>query len=127
MLIWLGNCLFRQGKEDEARFAYAKAFLCAPWEVELDELDDKELLEAIADEDIYSAAVCGWLRRVLPFVEVEVGSPHDRKHEESLLIYHAVGRAERARAMGAHEEMVEQRRLLKRLAPAVFLEYMGRM
>ena len=127
ILIWLGNCLFRQGKEDEARFVYAKALLGAPWEVELDELDDKELLGAIADEDIYSAAVCGWLRRVLPFVEVEVGSPHDRKHEESLLIYRTAGRAERARARGAHEEMVEQRRLLKHLAPAIFLEYMGRL
>ncbi|HSB68589.1 MAG TPA: tetratricopeptide repeat protein [Candidatus Methylomirabilis sp.] len=116
ILIWLGNCLFRQGKEDEARFVYAKAFLGAPWEVELDELDDKELLEAIADEDIYSAAVCGWLRRLLPFVDVEVACPHDRKHEESLLVYHAVGGAEQARARGAHEEMVEQRRLLRQLA-----------
>jgi tetratricopeptide (TPR) repeat protein len=127
LLICLGNCLLRQGRKTEARVVYARAFLSSPWEVELGEIDDKDLVGAIADEDIYSAAVCGWLRHVLPFVDVAVGSPHDGKHKEALLVYQTVRRAERARGKAAHEEMVQQRRLLKEIAPTVFFEYMGRM
>lgn len=127
ILVWLGNCLFKQRKTSEARVVYAKAVLSASSEVKLEEIEDKELVEVIADEDVYSAAIWGWLRGMLPLVDVEEGPPHDRKHAEALRVYQAVRRAERARAKGAHEEMVAQRRLLKELAPAVFLQYMGRM
>jgi tetratricopeptide (TPR) repeat protein len=127
ILVCLGNCLFRQGRTGEARVVYARALLAAPWEVEPEGIDDKELSWAIADQDVYSGAVWGWLRGFLPLVDVEVGSPHDGKHAESLQVYQAVRRAERARANGAHEEMVEQRRLLRQLAPAVFLAYTGRL
>lgn len=127
MMVCLGNCLFRQGKTTEARLSYAKAFLLAPWEVERDQIEDRELVQTIAEEDVYSAAVCGWLRRILPLIELKVESPHDRNHEEALLVYHTVIRAEKARAKGDHDAMVEQRRRLKRLAPGVFLEYMGRL
>ncbi len=127
MSICLGNCLLRQGRKSEARVVYATTFLSSPWEVELEAIDDKEMVEAVADGDIYSAAVRGWLRHVLPLVDVERGSPHDGKHAEALLVYQTVRRAETARAKAAHDEMVEQRRLLRELAPAVFFEYMGRM
>jgi tetratricopeptide (TPR) repeat protein len=59
MLVCLGNCLFRQGKKSEARVVYARALLSAPWQVELDEVDDREVVAAIADEDVYSSAVRG--------------------------------------------------------------------
>ena len=127
ILVWLANCLFRQGRTSEARVVYAKVFLSAPLEVMLEEIEDKELVEAIADEEAYSAAIWGWLRGVLPLVDAEEGPPLDRKHEEALRVYQTLRRAEKARARGAHEEMVERRRLLKELAPAVFLQYMGRM
>ncbi len=127
ILVWLGNCLFRQHKTSEARVVYARAFLSASSEVKLEEIEDEELVKAIADEEVYSAAIWGWLRGVLPLVEVEEAPGLDRKHEEALRVYQTVRRAERARAKGAHEEMVEQRRLLRELAPAVFLQYMGRM
>ncbi len=127
ILVWLGNCLFHQGKTSEARVVYAKVLLMAPSNVQLEEIADTELVEAIAEEDVYSAAIWAWLRGVLPLVDVERKSVHDRKHEEALLVYQTVRRAEKARAKGAHEEMVDQRRLLKGMAPAVFLQYMGRM
>ena len=41
MMISLANCLFLDGKETEARFAYAKAFLLVPWEVERDQIEDE--------------------------------------------------------------------------------------
>ncbi len=125
--VCLGNCLFRQGKQSEAGVVYAKAFLVAPWEVEREEVEDAGLLEAVSDVDSYWAAIYGWLRGALPLVKVEIDSPHDRRHEEALLVYHIVRRAERARAIGTHDEIVEQRRLLKHLAPAVFHEYMARL
>jgi len=50
-----------------------------------------------------------------------------RPFDGRLWVYRALGRAERGRAKCAHEEMVEQRRLLKQLSPAVFREYMGRL
>ncbi len=127
ILVWLGNCLFRQRKTGEARVVYAKAFLSASSEVKLEEIEDKELVEAIADEEVYSAAIWGWLRGKLPLVDVEEGPPHDWKHAEAIRVYQTVRRAERARVKGAYEEMVGQRRLLKELAPAVFLQYMGRV
>jgi tetratricopeptide (TPR) repeat protein len=127
MMVSLGNCLFRQDKKTEARLWYAKAFLLVPREVERDQIEDSELVQTIADEDVYSAAVRGWLRRTLPLVELKVELPHDRNHAEALLVYHTLIRAEKARAKGDHDAMVEQRRLLKQLAPGVFLEYMGRL
>ncbi len=127
LLVWLGNCLFIQRKTSEARVVYARAFLSAPSEVNLEEIEDKELVEAVADEEVYSAAIWGWLRGVLPLIEMEVESPHDRKHENALLVYHTLRCAEKARAKAAYEEMVEQRRLLRKLSPTVFLQYMSRM
>ena len=85
--------------------------LVAPWEVEWEQIDDMDLSDAVADEDVRFAAIYGWLGRILPLVEVEVESPRDEGHEEALLVYHTVRRAERARANGTHDEMVEQRRL----------------
>ncbi|HAM53767.1 MAG TPA: hypothetical protein DCP92_24885 [Nitrospiraceae bacterium] len=126
-LVCLGNCLWRQGRKGEARATYTKALLVSPWEVRLEEIDDKELVAAVAEEDIYLAAVYGWLRRVLPLVAVEVDTPHDSNHGWSSLVYQTLRRAEKARERGDHEGMVEQRRLLKEAAPAVFLEYMGRL
>jgi len=51
LCVCLGNSLFRQGKQSEARLAYAKAFLVAPGEVEREQIDDRELLNAISEED----------------------------------------------------------------------------
>ena len=48
------------------------------------EIADRELLDAISDEDIYSGAVYGWLRRALPFVDLDVRLPHDRAHEQAI-------------------------------------------
>ncbi len=127
LLVCLGNCLFRQHKTPEARGVYARALLSAPWEVELGEIEDKELVGALAHEDVYSAAIRGWLRRVLPLVDVQVKSPHDSRHAGALLVYQTVRRAERARARGAHEEMVAERRLLRQADPTVFQEYMARL
>ena len=127
IFVWFGNCLFRQQKTSEARVVYARALLSASSEVRPEEIEDEELVKAIADEEVYSAAIWGWLRGVLPLVEVEEAPRLDQKHEEALRAYQTVRRAERARAKGAHDEMVEQRRLLRELAPAVFLQYMGRM
>jgi tetratricopeptide (TPR) repeat protein len=127
LMICLGNCLFRQRKKTEARFAYARAFLLVPWEIERDQIEDRELAQAIAEEDTYWAAAYGWLRRLLPLIDVQVESPHDKNHEEALLVYDTLRSAETARVKGDHAAMVEQRRRLKRLAPGVFLEYMGRL
>ncbi len=46
---------------------------------------------------------------------------------DSTLQFRNVIRAEKARAKGDHDSMVEQRRLLKQLAPGLFLEYTGRL
>jgi tetratricopeptide (TPR) repeat protein len=127
LMVCLGNCLFRQGKRAEARFTYARAFLLAPWGVERDQIEDRELVQVIVDEDPYWAAVYGWLRRLLPLMDVQVESPRDKNHEAALLVYESLRRAETARTKGDHDAMVEQRRRLKRLAPGVFLEYMGRL
>ncbi len=127
--LWLclGNCLFRQGKQSQARLAYARAFLVAPGEVERGEILDKELLEAIANEDNYVAALSGWLKDILPLIEVDGVIPLDQRHEKSILVYQAIRRAERARTNRDHEEMVEQRRFLKELDPAVLQAYLERL
>jgi tetratricopeptide (TPR) repeat protein len=127
LLVLFGNCLLRLGRITEARTTYAKAFLSWPWDMPLEEIIDKELIEAIAGEDIYSAAVCGWLRGVLPLIEVATEKGRDKDHQWSLLVYRTIRLAEKTRIRGDYKEMVEQRRLLKEYAPAVFLEYMGRM
>jgi len=74
----------------EARVRYAKIFLLTPSEVNLGEIEDKELVEAIAGEEVYSAAIWGWLRGVLPLVDIEEGPPYAGKHGEALRVYHTV-------------------------------------
>jgi tetratricopeptide (TPR) repeat protein len=127
ILVYLGNCLWLQGRAAKARAIYAKAILTSPWDMKLEEFTDKELVEAIVEEDIYLAPLSGWLRRILPLIDIDIEKPHDKNHEWLLMIYNTIKLAEKARLQHDHKKMVEMRRLLKESEPAVFLEYMGRI
>lgn len=127
ILVYLGNCLWLQERTAEARAIYAKALLTSPWDIELEGFTDKELIEAIVEENIYMSPLYGWLRRILPLVDINIEEPHDKNHEWLLMIYNTIKLAEKARLQHDHKEMVEMRRILKESEPAVFLEYMGRI
>jgi tetratricopeptide (TPR) repeat protein len=127
ILVHLGNCLWLRGRTAEARAIYAKALLTSPWDMKLEGFTDKELVEAILEEDIYMAPLYGWLRRILPLIDIDIEEPHDKNHEWLLMIYNTIKLAEKARLQNDHKKMVELRRLLKESEPAVFLEYMGRI
>ena len=127
ILVYLGNCLGLRGRTAEARAIYAKALLTSPWDMKLEGFTDKELVEALVEEDIYRAPLYGWLRRILPLIDIDLEEPHDKNHEWLLMIYNTIKLAEKARLQNDHKKMVELRRLLKESEPAVFLEYMGRI
>ena len=113
ILVYLGNCLWLRGRTAEARAIYAKALLTSPWDMKLEGFTDKELVEAIVEEDIYMAPLYGWLRRILPLIDIDIEEPHDKNHEWLLMIYNTIKLAEKARLQNDHKEMVEMRRLLK--------------
>jgi hypothetical protein len=71
--------------------------------------------------------VHGWLRDILPLVDVGGGLSSAPGHEKALTQHRAIHLAEEARRKGNHQEMVEQRRILKETDPEVFEEYLVRL
>lgn len=127
LLGYLGDALWMQGRGEEAMGIYTKALLSAPYEVSLEDLRDKELLELIEDEGVDMAPVYGWLRGILPLVEVETKPSQEVKQHKALRIYGLLNIAEKARQKGYHEKMVSHRRMLKEEDSKVFNAYMERM
>lgn len=121
---YLGDTLWMQGRMDEARSIYAKALLLAPFEVSLEDLRDKELLEIVEDEGPEMAPIYGWLRGVLPLVDVETKLFGGLKKGKVLKVYTHLRIAEDARKNGNHKGMVAHRKMLKEEAPEVFNAYM---
>lgn len=126
-IISLGNSLWMQEKTDEARHAYAKAFLLAPAEVNPDDLKDEALKKSVHGTDPAYVPIHGWLGGLLPLLEVVDAKPQNEEHEKALAIYSCISLAEKARANGRHSEMIEARRHLKKLSCEIFEAYMERI
>lgn len=126
-IISLGNSLWLQGKNDEARQAYTKAFLLTPLEVNPDDLKDDTLKKSIQGTELVYTPIHGWLEGLLPLMEDTVVKPQNEEHEKALAAYSCINLAEKARASGRHSEMIEARRHLKKLSCEIFEEYMERI
>lgn len=127
LLCLLGNALSLQRRPSEARALYAKALLIAPRDVGAGGLEDGELAAIIREVGPHVAPIHGWLRGVLPMVDITVPSPGDHDHDTALKTYRTLVDAESARKKRDHRRMVEQRRLLKETAPEVLEAYLNRI
>jgi tetratricopeptide (TPR) repeat protein len=132
---YLGDALFAQGQVERARREYARAFAEAPREMDLGLLLDPEVrslpeiarleLEVEGDGRDWAAAL-GTVRGVfalpdlllpgLPELSVGAGA------EPGLEFLAALRAERRARSL---DDRVAARRVMKRLCPALFAEYLG--
>jgi tetratricopeptide (TPR) repeat protein len=119
----LVNSIFLQKRQSEARHYYAKALLAFPLEAHPNSLEDTEVKDIIKECGVLLAPVYGWLRGVLPLVDIDDIRAMDEEHAKALIIYRSVYLAESARKKRDHQDMVVKRRDLKQLAPEVFEEY----
>lgn len=126
-IISLGNSLWMQEKTDEARHAYAKAFLLASAEVNPDDLKDETLKKTLDGTEPVYAPIHGWLDGILPLMEDTVVKPQNEEHEKALAVYSCINLAEKARTNGAHSKIIECRRRLKELSSEIFEGYMERI
>ena len=124
LLGYLGDALWMQGRKTEARSIYTKAILISPSKVSLEDLKDIELIEFIEDEGIDMTPVYGWLKGILPLVELETEKHQEIKHSDTLKVYSLLACAENARRQGNHQKMISYRKKLKKKSPHVFNEYM---
>ncbi len=139
ILCMLGHCLRAQGRLSGARAVYAKALLISP---DGAEVKDAELTALIREVGASYAPIHGWLRGLLPLLEAPENAAAAAADDDdddaaaaaaaaddlriACRIHGIVNRAEKARQKGDHREMVEQRLLLKNIAPEVFAEYLKR-
>jgi len=127
ILGYLADSIWMQDKISEAQEIYLKALLIAPHEVSLKEIKNDELLEIIEDSGIYMTPVYGWLRNILPLRDIKVKKTYNKEHERCLKIYQVIRKAENVRKDGNNEKVIEQRKLLKQIAPEVFEKYFERI
>jgi hypothetical protein len=125
LLCRLGNSIFLQRRQTEARHWYAQALLTSPLDVDPGVLEDAELKNIINEYGVCLAPVYGWLKGLLPLIDPAVIPAADEEQAKALLIYRAVLDAESARRKRDHRDIVEKRRGLKQLAPEVFEAYIA--
>lgn len=127
LLLHLGNALFLQRRASEARVFYAKALLGSPAVMGAAGWEDGEVAALIRETGPQMAPVHGWLRGILPMVDVDVQAAVDQGHERTLRVYRALLHAESARMKRDHRGMVEHRRFLKDTAPEILEAYLRRI
>lgn len=119
---YLGDALWRQGREDAARSEYAAALLHAPDSVEAQTIPVPGLQDIIMEQGPALAPVYGYFAGILPLVELETEA---QTFEAQVCGY--LRQAELARTQGHQQSMITARRALKGHAPkilAVYLEWL---
>ncbi|MFZ5799221.1 MAG: hypothetical protein ACOY3O_12470 [Thermodesulfobacteriota bacterium] len=117
---YLAKALWLLGKEEEAKTACTIALLLDPAAVNTAALPSPPLLELIHEHGPALAPVYGYLAGLLPLIE-----PPSQANSPEAQAYSCLRQAELARLRDDHPAMVEARRELKRLAPAVLKNYLA--
>jgi tetratricopeptide (TPR) repeat protein len=125
LLCRLGNSIYLQRRRTEARHHYVQALLASPRDVDPSMIEDAELRDIIKEYGVCPAPAYGWLRGLLPLIDLADIQATDEEHAKALAIYRAVLDAESARRKRDHRDMVEKRRNLKEVAPELFQEYIA--
>jgi len=116
---YLADALWLQGRREIAGGVYATALLVEPQQVNVDALCNRQLAQVIARHGVDLAPVYGFLRGVLPLVDLEIAV--DTK---ATAIYALLRQAESALQCQDTESMIRFRRELGSLAPEVLDAYL---
>lgn len=121
LITFLGNALWLQGRQFEARTAYTKALLLDPSAVSLEYLKDEAFIQIIDREGLGMAPHYGWIEGLLPLINIEKELSVRTTHQK---IYSFLFHTEKARQKGDHEMMIKYRKKLKEEAKEFFDIYM---
>ncbi|MCF8056203.1 MAG: tetratricopeptide repeat protein [Desulfocapsa sp.] len=116
---YLGDALWRQGRQDAARSDYAAALLLAPDKVDAETIPVPGLRAIIMEQGLALAPIYGYFAGILPLVELDTEA---QTFEAWACEY--LRQAELARTQGQHQSMVTARRSLKEHAPEILAEYL---
>ncbi len=116
---YLADALWLQGRCEIAGGVYATALLVAPQQVNVDALCNRQLAQIIARHGVDLAPVYGFLRGVLPLVDLEIAVD-----AEATKIYSLLRQAESALLCQDAESIIRFRRELAVLAPEVLDAYL---
>lgn len=116
---YLGDALWRQGRQDAARSEYAAALLLAPEKVDAETIPVPGLQAIILEQGQALAPIYGYFAGILPLVELETEA---QTYAARACEY--LRQAELARTQGHHQSMVAARRALKDHAPEILAEYL---
>jgi len=116
---YLGDALWRQGRQDAARSEYAAALLLAPDDVAAETIPVPGLQTVITEQGPALAPIYGYFAGLLPLVELETEAQADAARTCEYL-----RQAELARTQGHHQSMVAARRALKVHAPEILADYL---
>lgn len=116
---YLGDALWRQGREDAARSEYVASLLLAPDEVDAETIPVPGLRAIITEQGPALAPIYGYFSGILPLVEPETEA---QTFEARACEY--LRQAELARTQGHHQSMVAARRALKGHAPEILADYL---
>jgi tetratricopeptide (TPR) repeat protein len=117
---YLGDSLWRQGREDVARAAYAAALLLAPYDIEVETIPIPRLETILIEHGPALAPVYGYFAGIFPLVELPCPPVSIEAQACEWL-----RQAELARSLGQHPSMVAARRALKDTAPEILAEYLA--
>jgi tetratricopeptide (TPR) repeat protein len=116
---YLGNALWRQGRQDAARSEYAAALLLAPDDADAKTIPVPGLQAIITEQSPALAPIYGYFAGLLPLVELETELQTDAARACEYL-----RQAELARTQGHHQSMIAARRALKEHAPGILVDYL---
>ena len=117
---YLGDALWRQGREDVARAAYAAALLLAPHDVEVETMPIPQLETIIMEYGPALAPIYGFFAGIFPLVELSCPPSSTEARACEWL-----RQAELARSRGHQLSMVAARRELKDVAPEILADYLA--
>jgi len=117
---YLGDALWRQGRKDVARAAYAVALLLAPHDVAAATIPLPQLEAIVMEYGPALAPIYGFLAGILPLVE-----PPCLPDSTEARACEWLRQAELARCQGHHPSMLAARRALKGVAPEILTDYLA--
>ncbi len=117
---YLGDALWRQGREDVARVEYAAALLLAPHEIAAGTIPLPQLEGVIMEYGPTLAPIYGFFAGIFPLVELPCPPAGTEARACEWL-----RQAELARSLGDHPSMVAARRALKDVAPEILADYLA--
>ena len=100
------------------------ALLTAPSEVSAEEIKNAALFDVIRQYGPEAAPIYGWIKGVLPLLDMKKRSFIYQEDNEYLDAYSLLSRAEMARWKGSHLESSIYRNKLKECAPLIYDVYM---